>query len=227
MQVRARRHVGQRAFHGGAHAVLVDVAHVEDVDTGLVHQLLFALVHAADADLAQVARAQRRVRGGEAAQTHQLGRAVAAQAGHGHAVQVAAGGERGGIEVGMRVEPQHAQGHAPVGAMARHGADAAHSQTVVAAHHHGHAACVQLGQHGVVHGTVPFNDFGQVAKAVDGWLPRVGRPGQVADVVHRQAQRGQRFGNAGHAQRLGAHAGATRAGADVGGGADQRNGMGG
>jgi hypothetical protein len=35
--------------------------------------------------------------------------AVAAQAGHGHAVQVAAGRELAGVEVGVGVEPQHTQ----------------------------------------------------------------------------------------------------------------------
>jgi hypothetical protein len=44
-----------------------------------------------------------------AADLDQLLRPVAAQAGHRHAVDVAAGREHAGVEVGVRVQPQHAQ----------------------------------------------------------------------------------------------------------------------
>jgi hypothetical protein len=48
---------------------------------------------------------------------------------------------------------------------------------------------------------------------------------QVAAVLHFQPVVVQRRGDAGHAQRFGAHAGAARAGADVGGRADQADGL--
>jgi hypothetical protein len=70
----------------------------------------------------------------------QLLRAVPAQAGHRHAVQVAAGREHAGVEVGMGVQPQHAQLAAGCAAVARHGADAADAQAVVAAQQDGQAA---------------------------------------------------------------------------------------
>jgi hypothetical protein len=71
-----------------------------------VHEALLARVDAADADLAHPLRVERRHL---PADLDQRLRAVAAQAGHRHAVEVAAGGERAGVEVGMGVEPQHAQ----------------------------------------------------------------------------------------------------------------------
>ncbi len=47
-------HPGERLLHGRAHADLVDVAHVEDLDLELVQEALLALIHAADADLADL-----------------------------------------------------------------------------------------------------------------------------------------------------------------------------
>ena len=87
-----------------AHADLVDGAHVEHLDTHVVHKLAFTLVHTADTNLADVARLQR---GHLAADVGQRVRPVPTQAGHRHAVDVAAGGHGGGVEVGMGVEPQH------------------------------------------------------------------------------------------------------------------------
>ena len=50
------------AVHGLAHAGLVDVAHVEDLEAELVDEALLAEVDAADADLADVVRAGSLVR---------------------------------------------------------------------------------------------------------------------------------------------------------------------
>jgi len=59
---------------------LVDVAHVEHLQPGLVHQALLARVHAADADLAHHAC----IDGGRgAADAGELGRSHAAQQRHG------------------------------------------------------------------------------------------------------------------------------------------------
>ena len=217
-------HAGQRALHRGTHAVLVDETHVEHLDAGGVHQALLAGIHAADADLAQLARTQRRPLRREAADAHQLGRAVAAQAGHRHAVDVAAGRERDGVEVGVRVEPQHAQRPAAGLAMPRHGADGADGQAVVATQQHRQLARLQRAEHGVVHGAVPCGHLGQMAKAVHRRQAGVGRAAQVAGIQHVDALAAQRLHQTGHAQRLGPHAGAARAAADVGGGADEGQG---
>ena len=96
----------QRQLHGVAHAHLVDVAHVEDLEAVLVHELLLAGVDAADADLPHPLRADRRHL---AADLDQLLRAEAAQAGDRHAVDVAARRELVGVEVGVGVEPEDAQ----------------------------------------------------------------------------------------------------------------------
>ena len=213
MQMRARVGHGQGQLHRVAHAHLVDVAHVEHLDAHVMHQALFAGVHAADADLAQVARVQRRHMPADARQRR---RPMPAQTGHRHAVDVATGCERGGVEVGMGIEPEHPQAAALRTAMARHRADGANTQAVVAAQHDRHAAFLQFGMHGIVQQLVPGHDFGQMTKTVHGVLPGIGRTREVAAIAHVHTEPGDGLVDAGHAQRLRAHARAQAAGADIG-----------
>ena len=91
VQVRVRIQRGQRQLHRVAHAHLIDVAHVEHLQPHLVHEALLARVDTADADLADHLRLDR---GHRAADLDQLLGAVAAQASHRHAVQVAARSQR-------------------------------------------------------------------------------------------------------------------------------------
>ncbi|KAG1433456.1 hypothetical protein G6F57_022138 [Rhizopus arrhizus] len=86
MQVGVLVDPGQRRFHRTLHAVLVDVAHVIDIDLVGLDQALFFRVHRADADLVHLRRGDRRRR---AAQPGLRIGAKAAQAGHRHAVDVA------------------------------------------------------------------------------------------------------------------------------------------
>ena len=157
-----------------------------------------------------------------AGQAGDLRRAVAAQAGHGHAMDIAGGRERVGVEIGMRVQPQHPQFLAGVAAMARHGADRADAQAVVAAQQDGQLALPQFGMHRVVDRAVPGGHFRQMAVAVDGRLPGVGRAIQIAAVLDLEALGLDDRTQAGDAQGFRSHGGA-RAGADVGGRADQRD----
>ena len=166
MQVGVRIHQGQRQLDGGAHAHFIDVAHIEDFQVHLVHKTLLAFVHAADADLAYpLGRNGRHL----AADFDQFFWPMAAQAGHRHAVDVAAGCEGVGVEVGMGIQPQDAQLFTGVAAVAGHGADRAYAQAVVAAQQDGQAPVRQFRIHGVVNGLVPLGDFGQVAVAVHRW----------------------------------------------------------
>jgi hypothetical protein len=71
-----------------------------------VHELLLAGVDAADADLAHDLGADG---GHRAADLDQFLWAIATKARHGHAVDVAAGREQAGVEVGVGVKPQHTQ----------------------------------------------------------------------------------------------------------------------
>ena len=89
------------------HAHLVDGAHVEHFEILLVHEAPLAGIDAANADLAHPLRADRR---GHSADLQQLPRAEAAQAGHRHAVQAAARRQFAGVEIGVRIQPQHPQG---------------------------------------------------------------------------------------------------------------------
>ncbi len=181
-------------------------------------QLLLARIDAANADLPDVLGVERRHL---AADLDQLLWALAAQASHRHAVDVAAGRQEIGVEVGVRIEPQHAQLLAGLAAVARHRADRADRQAVVAAEQDRQARTRQFGVHRLVHGAVPLHHFGEMAVAVDRRQPRVGGAVQVAAVDHLEAMALERGLQQCHAQRLGAHAGAARARADVGGSAQE------
>jgi hypothetical protein len=58
-----------------------------------------------------------------------------------------------GVEVGVRVQPEHAQASALLAAVARHGADGADGQAVVAAQQDGQRGPrASFAVHGLVHG---------------------------------------------------------------------------
>jgi len=196
------------------HAHLVDIAHVEHFHARLPDEAFFPFVHASDADLAKSRRLQGRC---HAANARQLSRAVAAQYRHRHAVRIAGGRQVMGVEVGVGVQPQHAQVFAQLAAMTGHRADRANGQAVVAPQQDGHFAFAQRGMHRLMHGMVPGCHLDQVTVAADRGLPRVGRPADVAPVGDAQAVAFQRGLHSGNAKGLGAHGGAARARANVGG----------
>jgi len=218
VQVGVLIHVLECLLHRVSHAHFVDVAHVEHLEARLVYQALFSGVHAADADLAHLTGFDR---GGVTAYARQPGRSEAAQQGHRHAVHVAAGREVGGVEIGMRIEPEHTQLLAPGATVAGHGADGAQAQAVVATEHDRQAAVLQLGEDRFVKHLVPGHHFVEMTVAFVGRLPRVGRPGKIALVDHPQALAFQHRGQVGNPQGFRAHGGATRASADVRGNADE------
>ena len=209
---------GQRELHCLAHAHLVDVAHVEHLQPHLVDQLFLTSIDRPDANLAQPFRLDRRHL---TADLDQGLRPQPAQAGHRHAVEVATGGQLTGVEVGMSVQPQHAQFLARFAAVPRHRADRSQSQAMVATQQDRQFGLAQHGQHGIVHHLVPGQHLWQVAVAVHRRQPWVGRADQVAPVCHLQAQAFEHGLQPSHPQRFRAHAGAAAAGADVGGRADQ------
>ena len=104
---------------------------------------------------------------------------------------------------------------------ARHRAERADGERRVAAEQDRQAAEPELGMHRVVHGPVPGGHFLQMPVAVDGRQPRVGGAGKVAAVDDLESVPLQHAEDVGDAQRLRPHAGAARAGADVGRCADQ------
>ena len=81
---------------------------------GARERVSLAGIHAADANLPDPAGIDR-TRG--ATEFGQLLWAVTAQARHRHAVQIAARCQHGGVEVGVGIEPQHAQALAVLPAM--------------------------------------------------------------------------------------------------------------
>ena len=76
---------------------------------------------------------------------------------------------------------------------------------------------LQRGQRGGEHRLVPAGDLDEMAKPTLRRRLWVTRSAQIAQVLHRKAQALQGARYAGDAQRIGPHAGAQHAGADVGG----------
>ena len=103
----------------------------------------------------------------------------------------------------------------------RDGGNRADGERVVAAEKDRHAVRHQFGVDRVVNEPVPRHDFRQVAEAVDRREHRIERVRSGCPVAHVGAEPRDRLRQSGHAQRLGAHAGAAGAGADVGGRADE------
>ena len=92
--------------------------------------------------------------------------------------------------------------------MARHRADRADAQAVVAAQQDGQLALAQFGMHRVVHRAVPGGHFRQMAVAVDGRLPGIGRAIQIAAVLDLEALGLDDRTQAGDAQGFRSHGGA-------------------
>ena len=202
--------------------MLVDVAHVEHLQAEPANRFLFVGVDAADADEVDVLG---RDRAGSPLHPTSALRAMAQQAGHRHAMQVAGGADGFGVDVGVGVQPDHAQMLARVAAMPGHGADRADGQAMVAPHEQRRLARGQHGGHPIEDRAVPGHDLVQVAHAALGLGPGRGRAGQVAMIDHVEIVGAQSLEQAGHPQRIRAHAGAPHTGAHVGGRADQRNGF--
>ena len=222
MQVGVVVDIVQGFGHGVAHAVLVDVAHVEHLQSELANRLLFLRVNAADADEIDVVSGQRRRL---TAPSGQRWRAVPEQARHRHAVQVSAGAAGGGVDVGVGVEPDHAQQLALLAAMARDGADRADRQAVVATHQQRRLAPGQHAGNGVEDRPVPGHHFIQVAQSGADRSPRIRRPGQISVIDHGQPVATQHLDQSRHPQRIRSHAGAANAGTDVSRCSDQTHGF--
>ncbi len=178
-----------------------------------MHETLLAGVDAADADLAHPLGIDGRHL---AAELDQFLRSMSAQAGHRHAVEVAAGSQRVGVEVCVRIKPKDAQPLAGFAAVACHRADRTDAQAMVTAEQDGQAVQPQLGKHRIVHRAVPGGHLGQVPVAAGGWQPGVGRADQVAAVEHLEPVPLQHRQDVGHAQRFRAHARAAAGSPDVG-----------
>ena len=183
-----------------------------------MHQALLALIDAADADLSNHARVDRRHL---PADLDQRARTVPAQASHRHAVQIAAGRQHVGVEIRVRIEPQDPQRLAPLAAVARDRTDRSHGQAVIAPEQHRKPCRLQLGMHGRVHQLVPCHHLAQVPVTLLRGRIRIARTVEIALIAHFESLRLERGLKPGDSQRLGAHRGAARAGADVRGRSDQ------
>ncbi len=85
-----------------AHAAFVDEAHVEHLESDFVNQALLSRIHAAYADLSNARRLQR---GYATRYVDEMFRAITAQTGDRHAVNVPARREYARNEVRMRIQP--------------------------------------------------------------------------------------------------------------------------
>ena len=148
-------------------------------------------------------------------------RADATQAGHRHAVQVAGRGYFVGVEIRMRVQPQHAQALAGVTAMPGHGGDGTDPQAMVATEHDGHAPQFQFGHGGVHQLAIPGHHLVQMAIAMVRRLPGIDRTHQVATIHDVHAARSQCLGQSGNTQSIRPHARTAITGTDIRGYANQ------
>lgn len=163
-------------------------------------------------------RADRR---GITTEAGQRVRAQPAQAGHRHAVHVARGRDLAGVEIRMRIQPQHAQVLALLAAPARDRGDRTDPQAVVATEHDRHAAGLQFGVGRLHQRAVPGHHLVQMAVALHRRRPRVARAIQVAEVAHLHAACGERVTQARDAQGVRSQSCATVARTDIGGHANQ------
>ena len=128
------------------------------------------------------------------------------------------------VEIGMRVQPQHAQGLAPVAAMTRDRRDRADAQGMIAAEQNRQPLLAQLSIYRVVHLMVPRRHLRKIAVAVHLDQSGIRRPADIAAIHDVEAALRQRRVDAGDAQRLGTHGGAAVAGADIRRRADETGG---
>ena len=87
-----------------------------------------------------------------------------------------------GVEIRVRVEPQHAQLLARVAAVARDGADRADRQTVIAAEQDRQPRVSELRADRFVDQAIPVGDLREVPIAFRRRLPRIRRAGEIAAV---------------------------------------------
>jgi len=106
-------------------------------------------------------------------------------------MQVAAGTGAAVVAVGMRVQPQNAQGFSAIAAMARHGADRADGQTVVAAQQDWQVTALEFRMNGLVHGGVPGHHFGQMPVTACHGEAGMGGTREVTAVPHVQTPAAQ------------------------------------
>ena len=110
--------------------------------------------------------------------------AMSAQDGHRHAVQVTAGGDVRGVEVGVGIEPNHPQIALGGAAVGRHRADRAYRQTVVSTHEQGNHTLAQGFADLMVSRMVPLHTFRQMTVALVRRLLGIGGALQVATIAH-------------------------------------------
>src|SRR5579863_716370 len=134
---------------------------------------------------------------------------------------VAARGKLAGIEICVRVQPQHPQLPALLTAVARYGADRADAQAMVPAQQDRQSRLAQLNVDRLVHELVPAHYLGQVAVAARGRLPGVARSAQVTQIHDLEVTAAKSRGQARYPQRLRSHRCAAVRSPDIGGCADE------
>jgi len=178
--------------------------------TPRAQQAPFAVVDRAHAEEMEVARIDERVR---LLAEQALESRFAAQHRRRHAVHGARGRGRRGVEVGVRVEPQHKQLAARLGRMARDAADRAHRQAVVAADHDRRPPGLQRLVGLAADEARPRGDAGVIARrAAQRRDRRLGRgKREIARILHLVAEAREDARQTGDAQHRRPHRGAGEA----------------
>ena len=205
-------------------AALVDLPHVDGVDAVGLQARLLARVDRAGAEDVDVRGLDRRGTAGSPSS----GRRIGSPARNASAMpcMLPLGRGLGGVVVGMGVEPEHGELAALLGAAAGDAADRAHGDGVVAAEEDRHPAALGHAVGVSWSAARPAGDLGQVPAALG--VARLHRHAQALDLVQGAAVRdavaevGEDAREPGGAQRLRAHQGAARGGAELEAGAEDR-----
>jgi hypothetical protein len=203
----------------GAHARLVDEAHVENLEPELMHEALLAEIDAADADLPDLGRLHRRRL---PRNLDQLLRPVPEENGNRHAVYVAARRQDVRVGVSVSVEPEHAEPR-PMCARERPPPQSSDGEAVIPAKDHRQAPRVEFARD---RRRRPSGSRRRPAAGGDSrrrWEPRVAGALQVAAVCDLDALGLEHRLQLRDPERLGAHRCTAFAGTDVRRRADDRD----
>ena len=130
-------------------------------------------------------------------------------------MNIAAGGKLVGIEIGMRIQPQHTQLFTHAAAMRGHRRDRTNRQAMVTAQQNRHPPGLQLTGGHIKHATIPRGDFIQMPIAIDRRTDRIAWATDIAYVTHIHAAGGNGIHQPCHTQSLRPHGCATLGRADI------------
>ena len=183
----ARSRHANRFLKNRTHPALIDIAHGEGMNPGVLHNVALLAIHRADSNQSDIGGIHlRRV----TEDPGQLLGTLADAARQRHSMDVAARAALGRIHIGMRVDPDQAQPFAPAMKVPRSAGDRSHRDGMIAAEYQRKCAGAQSAIHHLGHQGTGFRDLRQILGArMHFGLAFALDHGHVAQVFHFIAQR--------------------------------------